>query len=81
MIARFMSFYKPGVTFVLPSGKNFARNALEHLAQELEHGMGDPLGHSERRCRAGRRVLADEGGSAQQGFTGVRRARRSCAGM
>ena len=66
MIDRFMSFYKPGVT---------------DLAQELEHGMGDPLGHSERWCGAGRRVLADEGGSARQGFTGVRRARRSCAGI
>jgi hypothetical protein len=41
--------------------------------------MGDPLGHSETRCGAGRRVLADEGGSARQGFTGVRHARRSYA--
>ena len=32
------------------------------LAQELELGMGDLLGHSERRDGAGRRIFADEGG-------------------
>ena len=34
------------------------------LAQELELGMGDLLGHSERRDGAGRRIFADVGGSA-----------------